>query len=80
MKVRAMEAVYLLVEVVPFAALFLLVLLRYDNSFPLPLAVVAISHVVSQEPVPVPYVVSPEPVPVPHVVSPESLSVPHVVL
>ena len=36
-----MEVVYLLVEVVPFAVSFLLVVLRYDNSFPLPLAVVA---------------------------------------
>ena len=41
MKVRAIEVVYLLVEVVPVAVPFLLVVLRYENSFPLPLAVVA---------------------------------------
>jgi hypothetical protein len=83
-KVRAMEAVYLLLEVVPFAVLFLLVLflhrlvLRYDISFPLPLAVVAVPHVVSPEPLPVPHVVFPGPVPMPHVVLPEPVPVPHV--
>ena len=83
-KVRAMEAVYLLLEVVPFAVLFLLapflhrLVLRYDISFPLPLAVVAVPHVVSPELLPVPHVVSPEPLPVPHVVLPEPLPVPDV--
>ena len=83
-KVRAMDAVYLLLEVVTFAVLFLLVLClhrlvsRYDISFPLLLAVVAVPHVVSPEPLPVPHVVSPEPVPVPHTVLPEPFPVPNV--
>ena len=75
-KVTAMEAVYLLVEVVAFPVLFLLVL------YPLPLAVVAVPHVVLAEllaePVPGPHVVLSEPLPVPHVVLPEPVPVHHV--
>ena len=76
--------VYLLLGVVPFVVPFLLVLfrhrlvLRYDISFQLPLAVVAVPHVVSPEPLPVPHVVPPEPLPVPHVVLPEHVPVPNV--
>ena len=71
-KVTAMEALNLLVEVVAFPVLFLLVL------YPLPLAVVAVPHVVLPEPVPGPHVVFSEPLPVPHVVLPEPVPVPHV--